>query len=64
MENINIPFLARSMRRNNGWTQVDFSNKSGIPLSYITKFELGKDVGEKTRSEILEFLKIKTDTKK
>jgi|LakMenE01Jun11ns_1017448.scaffolds.fasta_scaffold8391152_1 hypothetical protein len=60
MENINLPFLARSRRRDSGMTQIDFSNKSKIPLSYITKFELGKDVDEKIKSSILEFLKIKT----
>ncbi len=41
---MNISFLARSKRKSKGWTQQKLSEKSGVPVSVIGKFEMGENV--------------------
>lgn len=54
-------FLARSARKERGWTQSFFSKKTGVPVWILSKFELGEPVDSSFVEKILKALSIKPE---
>ena len=56
---MNISFLARSKRKSKGWTQYNLSEKCGVSVTVIGKFEMGESIDLTIRETILKKLGMK-----
>ena len=55
-----LNFLARSARKEKGWTQYFFSKKTGVPVSVLGKFEMGETIDPIMEEKILRALSLKS----
>jgi len=56
-----LNFLARSARKEKGWTQSFFSKKIGVPVLVLGKFEMGETVDPVMEEKILRALSLKSE---
>lgn len=56
-----LNFLARSARKEKGWTQSFFSKKIGVPVLILGKFEMWETIDPLIEKKILRALSIKSE---